>query len=174
MPPNWPHFSSQRLRTVLGGYPPRKPQELKGSDVRMSSDQGKPKHRPKGKSEGLQWDLEQELKEKTRRGEKDVDNLSLTKPGGGEGSNTLFKNRDINTPLPPLPPPPPQPCLFGDPETRETVRRKLKELGVTNIYQLIRTYSATDLIEAISDFERALDEGMRIKSPTGYFKSLLE
>lgn len=132
------------------------------------------KQKKKRKPQGLQWDLEQELADKNRPGGENVDNSMLI-PLGGEGGGDLsnnINNRDLPTPPPSHPSP--KTCLYEHPSTREQIRHKLKELEVTNINQLIRTYPAADLIEAISDFERALDEGMRIKSPTGYFRSLLK
>lgn len=99
----------------------------------------------KRKPHGLQWDLDGELKEEARK-----------------VSNT-----------PPTSPSPPHACLYESPATREAIRRKLKELGVTNINQLIRTWRASDLLEAISDYQRARETGMRILSPTGYFRNLL-
>lgn len=84
----------------------------------------------------------------------------------------IYKDRSID-PSPPTPPPQ-KPCLFEDPLTRENIRRNLKEMEVTNINQLIRTYEAAVLIEAISDYRRALRDGFRPRSPTAYFKTLLE
>ena len=149
----------------------------------------------KKKPQGLQWSLEQELADKNRPGGENVDNFIPSPPSGltnffnperkdvdsfpetaGEGRGGDIPN-NINIEDIPTPPPSDlstKPCLYGHPGTREHIRRKLKELGIININQLIRTYPAADLIEAISDFERALDEGMKIKSPTGYFRSLLK
>ena len=126
------------------------------------------------KDDGKQWDLDEELKyqeelrQSRARQDENFDNSSL-----GEGNINSIINTDlIDRDTPPLPPAE-RVCLYEDPATRETIRRKLKELGITNANQLIRSYKAAILLEAISDYETAEEDGMRIKSPTGYFRSLL-
>lgn len=140
------------------------------------------KAKRKRKPDGLQFDLDQEMTDQARiysnSPEVTIIRECFQVVGEGDPNNNFNKGIEGGSipphpPQPPLPPPS-LPCFYGDPATRETIRRKLKELGVTNISQLIRTYQAAVLIEAISDFERALDAGMRVKSPTAYFRSLLK
>ena len=132
------------------------------------------------KGKGKQWDLDEELEyqeELRQRRARQDENLHNSAVGRG-GDTLNNNNRSIEEREPPSSPPTnnkrKKACLYGDPATRETIRRKLKELEVTNINQLIRTYTAAELLEAISDFERALDDGMRIRSPSGYFRTLLK
>lgn len=140
----------------------------------MADDQGKSKRKPRRKPQGMQWSLDQEMADKAPRGTENVDNFTDSALGEGRGGDIPNNINIIDLPSPPPSHPSPKTCLYEHPGTREQIRHKLQELEVTNINQLIRTYPAADLIEAISDFERALDEGMRIKSPTGYFRSLLK
>jgi len=83
----------------------------------------------------------------------------------GEGiSSGIFKDQDIDGDIPPLPlppPPPEKPALFSHPVTRETLRRKLTELGIASVNKLLRTYTAAELVEAIADFEREAESGGR-------------
>jgi hypothetical protein len=66
-----------------------------------------------------------------------------------------------------------KPALFGDPGTRETLRKSLNELGVTSTYKLLRTYSAAPLLEAVEDLRRARAAGRRIDNVDGYIRWLL-
>lgn len=167
---------------------------LRGNDVakKTSNKDSKAKRKPRG----LQWDLDREIKE---GGQKVINNFEVDGCGGGEDiNNNLSKeNIDVLSPhIPPYPPfaphsaseeeelstivnkiinnLPPRPCLYEHPATRELIRRKLVALGITNVNQLIRTLTAADLLEAISDYERAHKSGVVIRSPTGYFRSLLK
>ncbi len=105
----------------------------------------------------------------------------------GEGyiSQEFNNSESMSDPYsPPYSPPPqgekslypdgPRPCLYEYPNTREWIRRRLHELEVTNSNQLIRTRTAAELLEAIGDFERALESGFKVKMPTAYFRRLLE
>lgn len=147
----------------------------------MSKAKGKDGHKHRRQPDGLQFSLDQEAADQAQAiKETDgvIENTDGLEPvGEGYPDNNLYNgNKGIgNPPSPPTPPSPQRPrtCFYEEPATREAIRRKLDDLGVTNINQLIRSYQAADLIEAISDFEAALDEGLRIKSPTAYLKSLL-
>jgi len=140
------------------------------------------------KADGLQWKLDDELKDKppgevTITPGPDDEIYSNSAAGRGGENPPLIENINkrgrpsliSSPPTPPslLSPTRPKTCLYEDPATRETIRRNLKDLGVTNTNQLIRNYQAADLLEAIYDFRRAIDAGMRIQNPTGYFRSLL-
>ena len=111
---------------------------------------------------------------------KSIEVERIIRGSAGEGDSININNKGIRGSVspssPPTPPSPPKPkvCLYEDPATREAIRRKLKELEITNINQLIRSYQAAELIEAISDYERALEDGFYPRHPTGYFKSLLK
>jgi len=132
------------------------------------------------KDDGKQWDLDEELKyqEELRqcraRQDENFDNAAAGR-GGDTPDNNNYESIEEREPLSSPPPSDKRKkvCLHEDPATRETIRRKLNELGVTNANQLIRSYTAAVLLEAISDYETAVEDGMRIKSPTGYFRSLL-
>lgn len=158
----------------------------------------------KRQADGLQFDLDQEMADREcifDNSPKVIKNQCDLEPSGwGDFLNSLYNILyGIYIPSSPPTPPSPQnpanriyedpelskkrgnsvseggkPCLYEDPATRETIRRKLKEFGITNANQLIRTYTAAVLLEAISDFERALDAGVRFKSRTGYFRYLLK
>ncbi|KKN37940.1 hypothetical protein LCGC14_0758270 [marine sediment metagenome] len=137
---------------------------------------------PRRRPDGFQWGMDQELKEKgksVKRAE-EADGKQNGVEVFGEGSTLINNNsndKDIEEPpSPPTPPSPKRPdtCLYDTSGNRETIRRKLHELGVTSSNQLIRDYATAVLIEAIGDFERAIDSELVILSPTGYFKSLLK
>lgn len=155
----------------------------------------------KRKPRGLQWDLDRELEEKEviNNPKKVINNFEDGEAVGGEGyinKNILGSKNNVSPLNPPDPPFPPhvdseegelstivkevinnlplRPCLYEHPATREKIRSKLKELGVTNVNQLIRTRTAPDLLEAISDYQRAWKAGVRILNPTGYLNSLLK
>jgi len=82
----------------------------------------------------------------------------------GEGISSEYLDNNISGDIPPLPlppPPPEKPALFSHPVTRETLRRKLTELGIASVNKLLRTYTAAELVEAIADFEREAESGGR-------------
>lgn len=64
-------------------------------------------------------------------------------------------------------------AISAHPEVRESIRRQLVSLQIAGVNRLLRSYSATELVEAIIDFKRELDFGTHIKNPNGFIRWLL-
>ncbi len=116
---------------------------------------------------------------------------------GGEGirgERLPGEKGDLDKPFPPPTPPVPQDGLVAgmvageviedllgwpamdpyDAELVMAIEDRLKGYGITSVLQLVRAWSTAVLMEAIEDYQRAVESGMRIASPTGYFRSLLK
>jgi len=98
---------------------------------------------------------------------------------GWEGIHSSLLINSVDGPTPPPESTPKKtlqnlPALFGDPMTRETLRRKLIALKIPGANKLLRTYTAAELVEAIDDFERFVEFHGRPRDPGGYFYWLLK
>lgn len=85
---------------------------------------------------------------------------------GGTTQNLFSDDDDVGGSSPPKPP---SLHLSAD-----LLRRRLRELGVANVNQVMRTYDLDRIREALEDYEISLGDGFKVKSPTGYFWSLLK
>lgn len=156
----------------------------------MKKPTGKPKRARKRKpspvDQGDQFNLDQELRLKHAL-EEDPEEVIKKIPDPeqffdnllrGEGGSYINVLRDLDQgkDTSSSPPTPPSPQILDpyEQELKWAVEKRLKEYGVTNILYLLRKYSAHVLVEALEDYQRAVDEGFRIRYPTAYFRSLLK
>ena len=127
----------------------------------------------------FQWDLDQELQDHITRVRRIMSSPPLNpsirvcdtniNQGDKEIDNT---HTHTHTPYsPPL-----SLSLSEDPDNYvnpEDVRKWLIEAGITCANYLLRHYSIPELIDAQDDYVNAVESGMRIRNPTGFFRSLL-
>lgn len=150
------------------------------------------------RSAALQWDLDQELKDKVSLDRKtridlfinslsDSTSQSLSTFGGvgGDGrrggradgrTGSLTDNTLRDTVLPSFPPTPQTLTkkINPDSEVMENMIAWLELNHINGVNFLTRNYSIELISQAAYDFEQAVRDGIRLKSPTAFFRSLLK
>lgn len=135
------------------------------------------------------WSLDQELKDHitrinnlTSHNSVDINQSSSSLPQTPSTrrerglSNNINKERELSLSLstPVVPFSPSHPAAETDPETLHKIKSWMKAHYINCINYLLRHYTVTELDQAAEDFETAVKQGVHIKSPSGFLRSLLK
>jgi hypothetical protein len=123
------------------------------------------------------WSMDQELREKTPfpsskiKGEKYVERD--TRRLDDSTTTTTTTNP---SPSPPYSPPVPSPLMAidADQEIVQQISEWMLGNRISGINYLLRHYTVKQLDRAADDFEQALDQGIKLRNPGGFFVSLLK
>jgi len=127
----------------------------------------------------MQWDLDQELAEKTAAAVTNCSPLNNLPSRVGGDIQSINQGQDTGSGTPPTQPNPltpslPDPPASGaPPEALADIQDFFQYYGIGTINYLLRHYSVAQLERAIADFERVFDYGYRIRNNGAFFRSLL-
>ncbi|MCK9598679.1 MAG: hypothetical protein M0R06_06535 [Sphaerochaeta sp.] len=133
-------------------------------------------------ADAFQWGLDQELAGHTSNSPElhnDSTSSSPHTPFTRRESGYISKNiSNINTSLSLSPPIVPlslsQPAASADPETVQDIKSWMKAYRINCINYLLRHHTVSELNQAAEDFEEAVTQGVNIRNPSGFFRSLLK